>query len=90
MARTKKLFNAKERACVTKTFGDLRATRDALGVNQAEFWRSVGITQSGGSRFESGRNIPRTVKMLVALRALGRITEEELVELGEMVGGDVA
>lgn len=28
-----------------------------LGLNQSEFWSRVGITQSGGSRYETGREI---------------------------------
>jgi len=42
--------------------------RETLGFNQGEFWASVGITQSGGSRYESGRAIPRTVQMLLWYR----------------------
>jgi transcriptional regulator with XRE-family HTH domain len=38
--------------------------RTKLGVNQAEFWSILGVTQSGGSRYESGRNIPVPVQRL--------------------------
>lgn len=30
-----------------------------------EFWAPIGITQSGGSRYETGRNIPNTVRLLL-------------------------
>ena len=38
--------------------------RSKLGVNQAEFWKYLGVTQSGGSRYESGRNMPTPVQRL--------------------------
>lgn len=46
---------------------DPRAIRERLGLNQTEFWAKVGITQSGGSRYESGRSLPRAVRELVRL-----------------------
>jgi DNA-binding transcriptional regulator YiaG len=46
---------------------ELRAQRDKLGLNQADFWRPLHVTQSGGSRYESGRNIPGPVKLLLML-----------------------
>ncbi len=36
-------------------------------LNQSDFWSRVGVTQSGGSRYESGRNIPRPVQLLLQL-----------------------
>lgn len=36
-------------------------------LNQSEFWSRVGVTQSGGSRYESGRSIPRPVQLLLQL-----------------------
>ena len=43
------------------------AVRKKLNVNQSEFWSRVGIGQSAGSRYESGRNIPRPVQMLLRI-----------------------
>lgn len=43
------------------------AVRAATGLNQSEFWGRVGVTQSGGSRYEGGRRMPTPVKMLIAL-----------------------
>lgn len=37
---------------------DYRKLREKLGENQAAFWGRVGVTQSAGSRYESGRKIP--------------------------------
>ena len=41
--------------------------RTALGLNQADFWNKLGITQSGGSRYENGRNIPPSTQKLYFL-----------------------
>ncbi|MBA8735365.1 helix-turn-helix domain-containing protein [Chromobacterium violaceum] len=42
-----------------------REIRRQTGLNQQQFWTRIGVTQSGGSRYESGRNIPRPVQTLV-------------------------
>lgn len=44
-----------------------REIRRKLGLNQMEFWGKIGVTQSGGSRYESGRNMPRPVRELLRL-----------------------
>jgi predicted transcriptional regulator len=41
-----------------------RDMRKRLGMNQSEFWSRIGVTQSGGSRYESG---PKPVRELVRL-----------------------
>jgi len=46
---------------------DVREIRRKLGLNQSQFWSKIGVTQSGGSRYESGRNIPRPVQALLKL-----------------------
>lgn len=46
---------------------DARAIRHKLGLNQQQFWSKLGVTQSGGSRYESGRNMPRPVQHLLRL-----------------------
>lgn len=45
----------------------IKEYRRKQGMNQSEFWSRVGVTQSGGSRYESGRNIPRPVQLLLQL-----------------------
>jgi transcriptional regulator with XRE-family HTH domain len=42
-----------------------KAIRKQLGLNQQEFWSKIGVTQSGGSRYESGRNMPKPVQELL-------------------------
>ncbi len=54
----------------TKTMNGPRvlALRNRLGLKQYDFWTPLGVTQSGGSRYESGgRRIPASMQILLAL-----------------------
>jgi transcriptional regulator with XRE-family HTH domain len=44
-----------------------REIRRRLGLNQEAFWTQIGVTQSGGSRYESGREMPKPVRELLRL-----------------------
>lgn len=57
---------------------DARELRRKLGMNQQEFWAMLGVTQSGGSRYESGRNMPRPVQHLL------RLVHVERVDIGKI------
>jgi transcriptional regulator with XRE-family HTH domain len=46
---------------------DPREIRRKLGLNQQQFWSRINVTQSGGSRYESGRNMPKPVRELLRL-----------------------
>ena len=61
----------------------LRELRRKLGLNQTEFWQAVGVTQSGGCRYEAGRNMPKPVAELV------RIVYLEKVDLAKINGHDI-
>lgn len=61
--------------------GDIRRK---LGLNQSEFWGKIGVTQSGGSRYESGRNMPRPVRELL------RLVHVEGIDLDRAKGEDLA
>jgi len=50
--------------------------RKQTGLNQSEFWNRVGVTQSGGSRYENGREPSKPVQMLIAI-AYGSATERK-------------
>ena len=52
--------------------------RRAPGLNQSGFWSRYGVTQSGGSRYESGRDLPTPVAILVWLRETGRLSDADL------------
>lgn len=69
MARKKKL-----------DFSDIADTRKKQNSNQTEFWARFGVTQSGGSRYESGRNISKPLAILLGLHRSGKVTEKELAE----------
>jgi DNA-binding transcriptional regulator YiaG len=46
---------------------DYRMLRAKLHLNQTEFWNRIGVTQSGGCRYESGRKPPKAVAVLAHL-----------------------
>lgn len=41
---------------------DIKKIRENMGLNQSAFWNPIGVTQSGGSRYESGRSMPPLVQ----------------------------
>ncbi len=57
---------------------DAREIRRKTGMNQQQFWARLGVTQSGGSRYESGRNIPRPVQQLLRLVHIEQIDIHKL------------
>jgi DNA-binding transcriptional regulator YiaG len=57
---------------------DLKAFRTKAGLNQSEFWHRYGTTQSGGSRYESGRGMPSPLQLLMRLHLSGAISDEDL------------
>ena len=62
---------------------NVREMRKKLGLTQTEFWSAVGVTQSGGSRYESGRAIPNAVRELVRIvhiegMALDKVNKNDL------------
>ena len=59
-----------------------REIRRKLRMNQQEFWSRIGVTQSGGSRYESGRSMPKPVRELL------RLVHIEGIELDKARGTD--
>jgi len=56
---------------------DPRALRAQSGLNQLAFWGAIGITQSGGSRYEADRRMPKPSAELLRLHyVLGIDTRE--------------
>ena len=55
-----------------------REIRRRLGLNQQDFWTRIGVTQSGGSRYESGRSMPKPVRELL------RVVHIEQVDLSRV------
>lgn len=61
---------------------DARALRIKTGLNQSKFWTPLGVTQSCGSRYESGRPIPEPVrKLLVIGYGTDKQSAEEVAKL---------
>jgi len=44
-----------------------RKLRTSPGLNQTEFWGRIGVTRSGGSRYENGRSMPGAVRKLLGI-----------------------
>ncbi len=51
----------------------IRELRLERGMTQHEFWSPLGVNQSAGSRYESGRGIPAPVQELLRLAHVERI-----------------
>lgn len=47
------------------TGAEVRELRRKAGMNQGEFWGRFEVTQSGASRYESGRDIPGPLNVLL-------------------------
>jgi transcriptional regulator with XRE-family HTH domain len=60
-----------------------RELRQKLGLNQQEFWGMIGVTQSGGSRYESGRTMPKPVQKLL------KVVHIEGIDIGRLSRSDV-
>jgi DNA-binding transcriptional regulator YiaG len=61
-------------------FSDIGTARKKSNLNQSDFWKRYGVTQSGGSRYESGRNIPKPLAILLWLHRSGKITDKDLMD----------
>jgi transcriptional regulator with XRE-family HTH domain len=59
---------------------DLYAERTKENLNQTEFWSRYGVTQSGGSRYEQGRNVPKALAILISLHRSGKVTDKDLAD----------
>lgn len=62
---------------------NVREMRKKLGLTQSEFWNAVGVTQSCGSRYESGRDICKAISELI------RIVHIEQVQLHKINKNDL-
>lgn len=64
------------RAEIDSTF--IQAYRKQVKESQKTFWSRFGVTQSRGSRFELGANIPKPVMILLRLYFEARISEDDI------------
>lgn len=56
----------------------LKELRKARRESQTKFWKRFGVTQSRGSRFELGLEIPSPVAILVNLYLDGTVSDGDL------------
>jgi hypothetical protein len=59
---------------------DLRQLRINKRESQEKFWGRFGVTQSSGSRFETGLSIPAPVAILLKLYVNGKLNDGDLQE----------
>ena len=57
---------------------ELRRLRIAKRETQERFWSRFGVTQSSGSRFETGLAVPAPVAILLRLYVNGRLSDGDL------------
>lgn len=85
MAKNRSLMtNGKIEMKMFEKIQNPREIRTRLGMNQQEFWGRIGVTQSGGSRYESGRNMPKPVRELL------RVVHMDQIDLKKLNRNDVA
>jgi len=60
--------------------------RNKLGLTQGEFWAPVGVSQSGGSRYETGRKLPASISTLLHLVHIEGIDLSKLKGAHALVG----
>lgn len=58
---------------------DIRQLRKARRESQSKFWKRFGVTQSRGSRFEQGLQLPVSVAILVKLYFEGVVNDGDLL-----------
>ena len=56
-----------KKATKTLSVEQIKALRKSKNMNQGEFWSRLCVTQSGGSRYESGRKVPTSTMMLMQI-----------------------
>ncbi|MGR2681589.1 helix-turn-helix domain-containing protein [Chromobacterium haemolyticum] len=71
-----------------------RDIRRSTGLNQQQFWGAIGVTQSGGSRYENERNIPKPVQTLMNVVHvhgidLSKITAENAQVIRALLAGEL-
>lgn len=57
---------------------ELRRLRISKRESQEKFWSRFGVTQSSGSRFETGLAIPAPVAILLRLYVNGKLNDGDL------------
>jgi hypothetical protein len=69
----------KPTASLAPSIGDLKKYRISKRESQEKFWGRFGVTQSSGSRFETGLAIPAPVALLLKLYVNGKLNDGDLL-----------
>jgi hypothetical protein len=70
---------AKFQAALAPTVSELKKYRISKRESQEKFWGRFGVTQSSGSRFETGLAIPAPVALLLKLYVNGKVNDGDLL-----------
>lgn len=70
----------KPTAATMPSVGDLKKYRIGKRESQEKFWGRFGVTQSSGSRFETGLAIPAPVALLLKLYVNGKLNDGDLLD----------
>jgi hypothetical protein len=70
---------AKFHAALAPTVSELKKYRISKRESQEKFWGRFGVTQSSGSRFETGLAIPAPVALLLKLYVNGKLNDGDLL-----------
>lgn len=74
-------FTRPVRAEIDNNF--IQGYRRRVRESQKVFWARFGVTQSRGSRFELGANIPKPVMILLRLYFEARITDDDITSVSQ-------
>jgi hypothetical protein len=66
-------------ASMALTISELKKYRISKRESQEKFWGRFGVTQSSGSRFETGLAIPAPVALLLKLYVNGKLNDGDLL-----------
>ena len=66
-------------ASMALSVSDLKKYRISKRESQEKFWGRFGVTQSSGSRFETGLAIPAPVALLLKLYVNGKLNDGDLL-----------
>ncbi|MFL6632145.1 MAG: transcriptional regulator [Massilia sp.] len=69
----------KTSASLAPSVSDLKKYRISKRESQEKFWGRFGVTQSSGSRFETGLAIPAPVALLLKLYVNGKLNDGDLL-----------
>ena len=77
-ARMEAVNDAAPAQASSSNISELKQFRISKRESQEKFWGRFGVTQSSGSRFETGLGIPPPVAILLKLYVNGKLSDGDL------------